>query len=145
VTGQVQLKVVPPPPNSDVSIALDAAPYALNAGDVVTYTLGATNLGGGAASNVMVQLTLPPSLTLLSSSDQCTGNPVVMCTVGTLGAGKSTAFTVTARANEAGSITATASVSTTSADANTYNNSGSATIVVNAPPPTPARRRAARH
>jgi uncharacterized repeat protein (TIGR01451 family) len=115
-----------------------------NTGDTVTFTIAATNLGGSPASNVTVELDLPPSLAFLSAPPQCGGGPAVTCTAGTLASNAPATFTITARALEAGTIKAVASVSTTSEESNNSNNTASATIVVNAPP-APARRRAARH
>ncbi|HEY2323947.1 MAG TPA: CARDB domain-containing protein [Thermoanaerobaculia bacterium] len=135
-TATADTPVTAAQPASDLSIAVEAAPTTLNVGNVVTYVVVATNIGAASASNVTVQLNLPPSLTVLSASPQ---SPIA-----TLGSGASATFTVTARATEAGTITARASVATTSEELNTANNSAAATIVVNAVT-APARRRAARH
>jgi len=140
----IDLQVVPPTPTSDMTITLGAASTALNTGDTVTYTIGATNLGGSPAANVTAELDLPPSLAFVSASPQCSGGPLVTCTAGTLDSGKPATFTVTARALEAGTVKVLASVSTTSVESNNGNNTAAATIVVNAPA-APARRRAARH
>lgn len=141
-----RLQVIPAPPASDLSVTVDAAPAAVNIGDVVTYNIGATNFGGSAASDVTVQFYLPPALEFLSASAGCSGSPVVICSGGTLNTSSWATFTVTARAVAAGVITTTATVSTTSPEANSGNNSATATITVNnIPQPPPARRRAARH
>jgi uncharacterized repeat protein (TIGR01451 family) len=138
------LQVVAPPPASDVTIALEAAPSTLATGDSVTYTVAATNLGGAAASNVMVEFDVPSALAFVSASPECSGGAHVTCTAGTLNSGASATFTVTARAVVTGTITAQASVSTSSEESNNGNNTAAATIVVSTPAP-PARRRAARH
>lgn len=134
-----------PTQQADVSVTVDAAPATLQTGDVVTFTLTAKNGGTSeAAGDVTVNFFLPNSLAFLSASPGCKGTAAIICTVGTLDSGALATLSVTARAVAPGSITATASVTTTSPEANSGNNSGSATIVVN-PPPAPARRRAARH
>ncbi len=145
-TATIVLQVVPPPPTADLSVTLDATPTTLNTGDTVTYTIAATNLGGAPASNVTVELDLPPSLVFVSASPQCSGGPLVTCSAGTLNGGSTPAmFTVTARAVEAGTVKTIATVSTTSEESSNGNNSAAAAIVVNAAAPQPARRRAVHH
>lgn len=129
---------------ADVSVTIDAAPATLHPTDVVTITITAKDgETSAAASGVAVNFFLPASLAFLSASPGCSGTKAIICTAGTLGGGASATFTVTARAVVPGSITATASVSTTSPETNGANNSESTTIVVSTP--APVRRRAARH
>jgi len=146
-TATVTVNVVSTaPPPADVAITVGAAPATLQVGDAVTYTITATNAASAAAAAaVTVHFSLPSSVSFVSASPGCSGTSAITCTAGTLDSGSSAVFEVTARAVEAGSITATATVSTTSPEVNTGNNSGTATIIVNAPPPAPSRRRAARH
>jgi uncharacterized repeat protein (TIGR01451 family) len=141
-TGTATVAVLNAPSPADVGVTVGAAPATVQTGDDVTYTLTARNGGTATASNVTVHFGLPSSVTFVSASPGCTGASDVICTAATLDNGASAVFAVTARAVQPGSITTTATVSTTSFDPNNVNNSASATIVVNAPP---ARRRAARH
>jgi uncharacterized repeat protein (TIGR01451 family) len=52
---------------SDVAVSKGAAPAVVRAGEMVTYTILFTNVGGVAASNVAITDDLPVSLTLVSS------------------------------------------------------------------------------
>jgi uncharacterized repeat protein (TIGR01451 family) len=133
---------------ADMSITLNASPTAVQTGDAVTYTITAKNVAdAAAASNVVVNLDLPPSLAFVSASPQCSGGASVTCSAGTLAGGTPATFTVIARALQAGTIKALASVSTASEESNNGNNTAAATVVISAPsaPPAPSRRRAARH
>jgi uncharacterized repeat protein (TIGR01451 family) len=103
---------------SDVTIVLTATPLVVNAEEDVTFTMQALNLGKADASNVAVHFTLPPTFSLTWTSPACSGNPVVTCTKGTLYASSAATFNVAARAVDLGTVTATATITTTSPELN---------------------------
>jgi uncharacterized repeat protein (TIGR01451 family) len=85
--------VVVAPPSADLGIAASGSPDGIiSAGDVLTYSLRATNYGPDRATGVTLRDTLPAGATFVSASDGCTAaaDPhnaavtIVSCAVGTL-------------------------------------------------------------
>jgi uncharacterized repeat protein (TIGR01451 family) len=117
-------------PNADLSVTV-SGPASANEGDTVTYTITLTNAGPSAASGVTLTDTLPAVLSYKSSTTSqgtfTVSGGVVTFSVGAVAAGGTVTATVTAQAVEDGSASDTASVSSSSPDPNTGNNSASAT------------------
>jgi uncharacterized repeat protein (TIGR01451 family) len=114
-------------------------PATVVAGGAVTYILTATNAGPSDAVAVSVTDTLPAGVTFVSATGTgwtCTnvGNVSVTCTVATLATGAvAPAITVVVTAPaQAGSLSNTASVSSTTADPNPANNTSSVATTVTA-------------
>ncbi|MEO8378993.1 MAG: hypothetical protein ABI779_04940 [Acidobacteriota bacterium] len=118
-----------------------AATASVAPGGTIVYTLGITNLGPQAATDVVLADTLPAGTTFVSvnggpwtcaqtlSGIRCTGNAA---------AGSSSSVLLTVNAPQStGTVTNTAQITSAVSDPHPANNSASAvTSVVTAPPPT---------
>ncbi len=113
---------------ADVTIT-KSGPATASCGDTISYTLTASNLGPGAAANVVVTDDLPACLTVISCNSDMGGvcggagaNRTV--TFPSLASGISATITIMATANPgcAPSVSNTASISTTTTDSNPGNN-----------------------
>jgi uncharacterized repeat protein (TIGR01451 family) len=115
---------------ADVSI-VKSGPASITTGQNIVYTTVVTNNGPLTASNVFVTDTTPAGLTFVSNSGACTG--AFPCGLGTMTSGQSATITSTYNvpANYAGaSISNTASVSSSTFDGNSTNNSSTVTTSV---------------
>nr|MBF6619705.1 DUF11 domain-containing protein [Patulibacter sp.] len=92
-------------------------------GAPVTYEIEATNHGPSVATGVAVEDTLPASLTLVSAPGCSVNRQVLTCNAGTLDVDASRTFTVTATVNPdaTGTLANTATVESTTPDANPAN------------------------
>lgn len=110
----------------DVKVTKSASTTSVNAGGSVTFTIDATNVGGGTANNVVITDTIPSGLTITGTSASCTtSGQKVTCNVGDIAAGgtKSVTITVTATAAACPEVSNFASVSADNEPAgNTGNN-----------------------
>jgi uncharacterized repeat protein (TIGR01451 family) len=123
---------VDPPPYADLSITLVDAPDPVPAGAIVTYILTVTNQGTVPASGVVATLNLPAGAAVVSAAG-CTQSPgVVICSLGTLAAGQQSIRGIQAILTLGGVNQAQASVSTTTPDTNTANNTVITPTTVNA-------------
>lgn len=119
---------------ADLTVSLGATPSPGQTGSPLTYSFSATNLGAGAASNTVVTLALAGSATFVSASPACTqASGTVVCNLGTMNSGASTGLQVVVNPSAAGSISATAYVSSDVVDPNGANNSAAVSTTVNAP------------
>jgi len=126
-------------PDLTLDMMTSAAAPAVDA--PFTFTLVVRNDGSAAADNVIVEDTLPPSLSFVSASAPCTASgQTIRCSAPTMAPGASLAYTITAFARSTASIVSSATASTTSDDADPANNSTSITIA-----PVLSRARGARH
>ena len=113
---------------ADVSIAKTASPDVVGVGQTLTYTIVVTNNGPGDASGVTVKDPLPTVLsfaTVTTTNGTCTGTQNITCNVGALANGATAAITIRATPTAPGTVSNTASVTTTSSDLNDANNSSS--------------------
>jgi uncharacterized repeat protein (TIGR01451 family) len=122
---------------ADLAVA-DSGPPNADEGDQVTYTVTVTNTDAASSgTGVVLTDTLGTNLRYISATaSQGTfsqSGGVVMFNVGTLAPGASATVTITAQATEDGAVTDSASVTSTSADPNTTNNSASASTLVAEP------------
>ena len=138
-------------PSADVAIAAEvAAPGAVQAGQLVSYTFNVANNGPSAATGVILRDTLPAGSTFVSGSAiggaVSFADGVVTAPIGTLAAGSSTVVTIVVRIGSAGQVADFAVVSANDNDPNPTNNTSSATVAVSPltdlavgllPPPTP--------
>jgi uncharacterized repeat protein (TIGR01451 family) len=129
-------------PSADLSLTMADSPDPVTVGSDLTYTLTARNSGPSSASEVVVSDSVPAGATFLSSSTSqgsCTGNPTVTCSLGSLASGATATVTLKIRPSSAGTLTNSASVSSSTADPASGNNQASASTTVNstAPPPPP--------
>jgi large repetitive protein len=121
---------VTPVPQADVIIA-KASPATLNPGAPATYALIVTNLGPSSAQNVQITDPTPAGLTQIGVSGAgCSSLP---CGLGALAPGETRRVEVIYNVNfpaPSASIINTASVSTTTADPSSGNNTATATTPV---------------
>jgi uncharacterized repeat protein (TIGR01451 family) len=83
-------------------------PGSADQGQNVTYTATVTNSGNAAAPNAAFQDLLPGKATYVSASPSqgsCTGNPDVICNLGSIGAGGSATVTIVVTASKPGWMT----------------------------------------
>ena len=117
----------PPVPVAQLALAKSGPPTAY-AGDTVSYTLSATNLGPDAATDVILTDALDSQLTVASLPSGCTASAgTVTCTAGILAVGATAAFSVTA--------TVAAGVAAGTAIQNCASASSVSTVLAPAPQP----------
>ena len=119
---------------ADLSITKTPNAAAVGLNGQITYTITVTNGGAATANGVSVSDTLPGGTTFVSatpSQGSCSGTSTVVCSLGSLSNGSSATVTliVTAPATPA-SVINTATVSSTTADPNSANNSATTTVSV---------------
>ncbi len=119
--------------NTDLTITKtpnQGPPYGT--GGALTYTISVANAGPSAASTVTVTDILPAGTTFVSatpSQGSCSGTTTVTCNLGTLNAaGSATIALSLTLPSTPGVVSNTASVNTTSPEANTANNSSTSSI-----------------
>jgi uncharacterized repeat protein (TIGR01451 family) len=116
---------------ADVSIAKSVSTTKPTIGDTVTYRLVVASNGPSSASNVVVNEAAPAGLALLSATpSQGSCSSASSCQLGALAPGATATITVTARVQADGSLTNTATVSTSTPDRDPSNDSARQTIDV---------------
>lgn len=125
--------------DADVSLVKTAtAPNPLSVGDNINYTLTASNAGPGDADGVVVTDTLPLNVTYVSNSCGATFvAPTLTWNIGTLANGGMVACSLIVTVNSAGDILNSATITTTSADPNGANNTGTSALVGGVAVPVP--------
>ena len=134
-----------PAPDADVAITARASASPIVAGSSVTWTITVTNQGPGNAASVLVADNLPTSVTFVSCAStgnglcQGSGNSRTV-SFSSIAAGASQTITLVATVNcptaNGVVINNSVTVSSSTHDPNTSNNSASATVTVSNPPPT---------
>ena len=130
-------------PGADLAVTKTDSPDPVSAGANITYTIGASNVGTAAATNVALTDATPANTTFQSVSAPrgwaCTkpavgGTGPVTCTKGTLEPGASAALMLIVKVNQGTpggtDISNTASISSGEPDPAPGNNSASATTTV---------------
>jgi uncharacterized repeat protein (TIGR01451 family) len=118
-------------PAPDLSVT-KTGPALVTEGNDVVYTVTATNNGPTTATGVAITDPVPAGSTFVSASAGCVhAAGVVTCTVGTLAAGASQAFTITVKAGSGSSLVNTATVAGAQADPNPANNTATVTTAIN--------------
>lgn len=123
-------------PRSDLSITKQANAVRVSVGAQFTYVLTVSNAGPDDAAGVVVTDPLPAGLTLISvtsTQGECVGTDTITCDLGTLANGASAEVTITVEAESEGDLVNQASVTSSSADMEDSNNSGTATVSVRPP------------
>ena len=121
------------PPVTDVGVALSSATNSVTVGQNVFYTLRVVNNGPADASAIVVHQDLPANAAFVSASGGSTfSGGRITINLPVLSVGSSAEFQVVLRATEVGTLTTTASVSTSVHDIFAANNFSSRTVAVNA-------------
>ncbi len=128
--------------NADLSITKTPQPGPYGTSNPLTYTIGVTNAGPGAAASVVVTDILPAGTTFVSATPtqgSCSGTTTITCTLGTIANAGSAAISLTVTlSSSAGPVSNTATVATASNDPNAANNSATSTVSVVAASSIPA-------
>ncbi len=126
-------------PGADMAVAMTAVPDPVILGDLLTYTIYATNNGPSSVKNAAITLQLPSGVQFVDASTAqgswSVGNGVVTFALGPM-AGRSNParMTVVCQAIAAGDFTSTATVSADQPDFNPANNT--LTLLTRVRPPT---------
>jgi uncharacterized repeat protein (TIGR01451 family) len=111
-------------PVADLNITSSDNPDPVSQLGTVTYSFTITNAGPSAADNVTVNHTLGGVGALITSVTSSQGGCTVFpCNVGTINAGNNATITLTLQATTAGNFTSAASVTTSTVELNTGDNS----------------------
>jgi uncharacterized repeat protein (TIGR01451 family) len=128
------------PSQADLSINKSGAPEPVNQGDTLTYTLTVANNGPASAANVVVTDPLPSAVTYQSSSatqGTCSqAGGTVTCNIGTMSNGQIVTITISVTATVFSSSSYavnTATVSSTTSDPDSSNNSSTFSSTIVAP------------
>lgn len=128
------------PPAANLGITMTASPDPAKWVKDLTYTIQVHNFGPDAAADVMVTDALPPGAAFQSGSDGCTYSQpthTVTCAIGALAAGWASTATIVVQPLHGGTLTNTASATSTVPDPQPWNNIASVTTEVQGPPNTP--------
>ena len=124
-------------PSADLTLALTASPDPVVLRSNLTYTINVTNRGPSVATGVLVNDTLPPGVTLVSTNTTqgtiSIGAGAVTANLGTLVNGGRATVTIVISSTNVGSLTDSATVSAAQSDPNPANNSASVTTSNAAP------------
>jgi uncharacterized repeat protein (TIGR01451 family) len=127
---------------ADLSITKSDSPDPVNEGGQLTYTIEVRNGGPDAAANVVVTDDLPSSdfdlISVIPSQGSCDtqGGQNVSCNLGTLASGSAATVTIQVTAKKPGTVSNTASVTSSEADPQGANNTVTeTTTVLEAPKP----------
>ncbi len=119
---------------TDLAVGLVADPSPATADDVLTYTLGISNVGAAAAVGVKSTLTLPAGVTFISARGPgaCSHTgALVVCDIGALLASGSVDIAVLVHADVGGvTLVANAYIESTSPDSDPANNNATVTPAV---------------
>ena len=123
--------VTPVDPVADLAVTLTAAPESILVGNQLTYTATVTNQGSDTAPNVVLRLSLPASVNLVGASSSSgtvvSGGSHVTVTLAELPVGSNLVLTVSGTPTAAGSLVATATVTSDQLDLKQDNNTASVT------------------
>ncbi len=119
-------------PPVDLSISKQHHDDCVDLDRSIYYTLTASNIGSEDATSVVVTDTLPADVTFVSATGGCVHTlGVVTCSIGAFAAGASQTFSITVTADEVGSQTNTATISSAENDSNLANNTAEVETLIN--------------
>ena len=126
-------------PNPDVKIAKSASSTSIKSGDTVTFTLEASNVGSGAATNVVIADTIPRGLTITSAPGCTISGQNVSCNVGDIAGGGKKSVTITVKATDGAcpSVDNKATVSASNEPSGNTGNNTSNTVTLKVTCPNP--------
>lgn len=128
--AEAELACATPAASADLSMVKSDSPDPVVQGQNLTYTLTVANAGPAAATQVVVNDSLPSGVSLISatpSQGSCTGTAEVTCQLGTINAGQSATITIVVRVLAAGTLVNGASVTSAVADPDLSDNQDSTT------------------
>ncbi len=132
-----ELLLEDPRPVADLSIVKTDNPATATAGQVLTYTLAATNAGQGESQDTTVTDELPAGVTvsqIQSSQGSCTqSGRTVECDLGALAGGASATVTISVTPQQPGQLVNTATVRGNVSDRDPSNDSDTETTTVVGP------------
>jgi uncharacterized repeat protein (TIGR01451 family) len=135
LTNNTSTVVTPVTPVSDLSIVKIGSPNPVSAGQTITYTLSASNLGPASATGVTVVDPLPAGLTFVSTTGGTfsAATDTITDSIGNLAVGATQTITVTAKVGPSviGTITNTATISGNQPDPSPGNNTSTYVTTVN--------------
>lgn len=116
---------------TDLEIVMTADAGTHSLGDNIVYTVTVKNNGPDSSLELTVTDALPPQVAFVSAESPCTEKSgTVSCEVGSLDSGASTSLEIVAQANALGTVENTATVTGSEIDANSDNDSSTATVEV---------------
>lgn len=121
------------PPVVDLALTLNDAPDPIRVGATLAYTAVISNLGNTDAAGVIYTQALPRTVVwqgATPSQGSCSSGRTVNCSLGTIPAGGTANVTVLVQPQRRGTLSGSASVTTTSGDADPGNNSATASSTV---------------
>ncbi len=122
---------------ADVALQTAIAPNPARVGASLVYTLLATNLGPGMATDLVVTNLLPPNQTFLSATSSVGtcffSNGVVTCALGPVPANQAATVTIVTQPFLPGTVTNFAGFTSANFDPNPANNISTTTFLVNPP------------
>jgi uncharacterized repeat protein (TIGR01451 family) len=124
-------------PDADLSITKTDSRDPVMVGNNLSYTLAVSNAGPDEAAGITVSDTLPASVVFVSATPSqgfCTGTGIVTCNLGSIAKDASATVTVVVTPPSLGTITNTATVSSSTPDHDTINNSSTQQTRVSAQP-----------
>ncbi len=124
-------------PGADLSISMSDSPDPVAPGSNLTYAITVANGGIDAASSTTVTDALPAGAAFVSataSSGSCSGTTTVTCNLLDVPAGATRTVTIVVKPGSPGTLSNTATVSSTINDPNPGNNSASTSTQVTNPP-----------
>ncbi|MEO5802635.1 MAG: Calx-beta domain-containing protein, partial [Verrucomicrobiota bacterium] len=125
-------------PRSDVGISQTAAPNPVSLGADLSFVVTVTNNGPSIATTVVVTNILPENATFVSATtsqgSSTNQGGVLTCNLGNIASHGIASINITVTTFADGSVTNTASVTTTAFDPNPTNNNSSAIVSVVPPP-----------
>lgn len=122
-----------PTPIVDLALTLSDAPDPIRVGATLSYAAIVRNLGNADAAGVSYTQPLPRTAAwqgATPSQGSCTGGRTVTCSLGTIPAGGAASVTVLVQPLRRGTLGGTATVTTTSGDADPGNNGAAVTTTV---------------
>ncbi|MEO6182348.1 MAG: Calx-beta domain-containing protein, partial [Verrucomicrobiota bacterium] len=112
--------------SADLATTITDSPDPLTVGSNLTFTISVTNRGPYSASSVAVLDPLPSSVDFISATSTigtCTNqNGTLVCNLGTLGLGQKATITLNVVATQAGPVTNSVTVTSTTSDPVSTNN-----------------------